>query len=77
SLIFYKEKSEQTSQASKRLQANYEILSVPVVKKTIIELLFKARLMRDQFMTARAKPDFIFMLLDGPGYLFDNLFSGG
>lgn len=75
--IFDKEKSEQTSQASKRLQANYELLSVPEVQKTIIELLFKARLMRDQFLTARALLDFIFMLLAGPGYLFDNLFSGG
>ena len=75
--IFDKEKLEQTSQASKRLQANYALLSIPEVQKTIIELLFKARLMRDQFLTARALLDFIFMLLAGPGYLFDNLFSGG
>lgn len=75
--IFDKEKAEQTSKASKRLHANYELLSIPEVQKTIIELLFKARLMRDQFLTARALLDFIFMLLAGPGYLFDNLFSGG
>lgn len=75
--IFDKEKAEQTSLSSKILQANYELLSIPVVQKIIIELLFKARLMRDQFLTARALLDFIFMLLAGPGYLFDNLFSGG
>lgn len=75
--IFDKEKSEQTSKSSKRLQANYELLSVPEVQKNIIDLLFKARLMRDQFLTARALLDFIFMLLAGSGYLFDNLFFGG
>ncbi|CAI89138.1 DNA phosphorothioation-dependent restriction protein DptF [Pseudoalteromonas translucida] len=75
--IFDKEKQQQTSQASIKLQANYELLSIPEVQQTIIELLFKARLMRDQFLTARALLDFIFMLLAGPGYLFDNLFSGG
>ncbi|MCE2594925.1 DNA phosphorothioation-dependent restriction protein DptF [Motilimonas cestriensis] len=75
--IFDKEKLEQTSQASKRLQANYEILCIPEVQKNIIVLLFKARLIRDQFLTARALLDFVFMLLAGPGYLFDNIFSGG
>lgn len=75
--IFDKEKLEGTSNASKRLQVNYELLSIPEVQQTIIDLLFKARLMRDQFLTARALLDFIFMLLTGPGYLFDNLFSGG
>lgn len=62
---------------SKRLFANYELLSLPSVQSVIIDLLFKARLMRDQFLTARAFLDFIFGLLAGPGYLFDNLFSGG
>lgn len=75
--IFEKEKKENYNEESKRLQANYELLSIPVVQKTIIELLFKARLMRDQFLTARALLDFIFVLLAGPNYLFDNLFSGG
>lgn len=75
--IFDKEKKENDSLESKRLQANYELLSLPIVQKTLIELLFKARLMRDQFLTARALLDFIFMLLAGPNYLFDNLFSGG
>ena len=40
-------------------------------------MLLKARLMRDQFLTARALLDFIHELLLGEGYLFDNLFAGG
>ncbi len=75
--LFDKDKLEYSDPESRLLQANYELLSIPVVQRSIIELLFKARLMRDQFLTARALLDFIFMLLAGPGYLFDNLFSGG
>ncbi|SMY34076.1 hypothetical protein PMAL9190_01484 [Photobacterium malacitanum] len=75
--IFDKDKSEYLDCESRRLQANYELLSLPAVQRTVIDLLFKARLMQDQFVTARALLDFIFMLLVGPGYLFDNLFSGG
>ncbi|WP_321463431.1 DNA phosphorothioation-dependent restriction protein DptF [uncultured Vibrio sp.] len=75
--IFDKDKLECTDPDSRRLQANYELLSLPAVQSTVIDLLFKARLMKDQFVTARSLLDFIFMLLAGPGYLFDNLFSGG
>jgi len=62
---------------AKRLVTNFELLSLPSVQQVIIELLFKARLMRDQFLTARALLDFIHELLVGDGYLFDNLFAGG
>lgn len=75
--IFDKDKSDYSDCDSRRLQANYELLSLPAVQRTIIDLLFKARLMQAQFVTARALLDFIFMLIVGPGYLFDNLFSGG
>ncbi|KVX03119.1 DNA phosphorothioation-dependent restriction protein DptF [Shewanella frigidimarina] len=74
---FDKDKIEHTDAESVRLHANYEILSLPNVQKTIVDLLFKARLIRGQFLTARSLLDFIFMLLTGPDYLFDNLFSGG
>lgn len=60
----------------KKLCANYKLLSIPEVQDVIIDVLFKARLMRDQFLTARALLDFIFNLLAGPSYLFDNLFLG-
>ncbi|MEZ9927537.1 DNA phosphorothioation-dependent restriction protein DptF [Vibrio breoganii] len=75
--IFDKDKLECSDRDSRRLQANYELLSLPAVQRTVIDLLFKARLMKDQFVTARSLLDFIFMLIAGPGYLFDNLFSGG
>ncbi|OEF49182.1 DNA phosphorothioation-dependent restriction protein DptF [Enterovibrio norvegicus] len=75
--IFDKDKLECTDPDSRRLQANYELLSLPAVQRTVIDLLFKARLMKDQFVTARSLLDFLFMLIAGPGYLFDNLFSGG
>ncbi|GIU50477.1 hypothetical protein TUM4438_36610 [Shewanella sairae] len=65
-----------TQAVDKKLCANYELLSDEAVQQTIIELLFKARLVKDQFLTARALLDFVFHLLAGPGYLFDNLFTG-
>ncbi|RDV23972.1 DNA phosphorothioation-dependent restriction protein DptF [Alteromonas aestuariivivens] len=62
---------------SQRVLTNFEMLSIPSVQRVIIDLLFKARLMRDQFLTARALLDFIHELLLADGYLFDNLFAGG
>lgn len=61
----------------KILCANYKLLEREEVQNVIIDLLFKARLMKDQFLTARALLDFIFHLLAGPAYLFDNLFKKG
>jgi len=75
--LYDKDKQHLEDTDSKRLFANYKLLSLPSVQSVIIDLLFKARLMRDQFLTARALLDFIFGLLAGPGYLFDNLFAGG
>lgn len=54
--------------------ANFKLLAIESVQKTIIELLMKARLAKDQFLTARALLDFIYSLLEGEKYLFDNLF---
>lgn len=58
----------------KKLCANYELLSINEVQDVVVDLLFKARLIKDQFLTARALLDFIFHLLAGPGYIQDNLF---
>jgi DNA phosphorothioation-dependent restriction protein DptF len=74
--LLEKEKQYDESDA-KRLIVNFELLSLPSVQQVIIDLLFKARLIRDQFLTARALLDFIHELLVGDGYLFDNLFAGG
>lgn len=75
--VFDKDVLEHCDEESRKLQVNYELLSMPMVQKVIIELLFKARLVKDQFLTARSLLDFILTLLAGPGYLFDNLFAGG
>ena len=75
--LYDRDKEQDQDSENKRLFANYELLSLPSVQTVIIDLLFKARLKRDQFLTARALLDFIFGLLAGPGYLFDNLFAGG
>lgn len=61
---------------NKCLCVNYRLLSMPSVQLIIVDLLFKARLERDQFLTARALLDFIYHLLAGGEYLFENLFSG-
>ncbi|MDF2153716.1 DNA phosphorothioation-dependent restriction protein DptF [Vibrio sp. CAU 1672] len=58
------------------LTANYALLGLESVQKNIIALLLKARLIKDQFLTARALLDFVFQILAMDGYLFDNLFSG-
>lgn len=56
--------------------ANYQLLCLPGVQDVLITQLFKARLIKDQFVTTRTLLDFLHHLLMGPGYLFDNLFTG-
>ncbi|MCV6590964.1 MAG: DNA phosphorothioation-dependent restriction protein DptF [Marinobacterium sp.] len=61
----------------RQLCANYRLLRLQPVQRVIVELLFQARVRKDQFITARMLLDFICCILTGPGYIFDNLFSGG
>ncbi|HII1838516.1 TPA: DNA phosphorothioation-dependent restriction protein DptF [Escherichia coli] len=56
--------------------ANYKLLCLLGVQDVLITQLFKARLIKDQFVTTRTLLDFLHHLLMGPGYLFDNLFTG-
>ncbi|WP_247180096.1 DNA phosphorothioation-dependent restriction protein DptF [Escherichia coli] len=56
--------------------ANYKLLCLPGVQDVLITQLFKARLIKDQFVTTRTLLDFLHHLLMGPGYLFDNIFTG-
>ncbi|HIC1511869.1 TPA: DNA phosphorothioation-dependent restriction protein DptF [Escherichia coli] len=56
--------------------ANFKLLCMPGVQNVLITQLFKARLIKDQFVTTRTLLDFLHHLLTGPGYLFDNLFTG-
>ena len=58
------------------LTTNYALLGLDSVQKNIIALLLKARLIKAQFVTARALLDFVFQILAMDSYLFDNLFSG-
>lgn len=61
----------------KYLIANFLLLRNYSVQKNIVELLLCARIRKDQFITARMLLDLIYCVLTGPGYLFDNIFSGG
>ncbi|MDN0118015.1 DNA phosphorothioation-dependent restriction protein DptF [Yersinia frederiksenii] len=56
--------------------ANFKLLCIPGVQNALITQIFKARLSKDQFVTTRTLLDFLHHLLMGPGYLFDNLFTG-
>ena len=47
------------------------------VQSEVIRLLFAARIRKDQFITTRMLLDFIYCILTGPGYLFDNIFHSG
>ena len=66
-----------SSGTEKILISNLLLLREKSVRNTIIELLLSARIRKDQFITARMLLDFIYCVLTGPGYLFDNIFDGG
>ncbi|MGV3002496.1 DNA phosphorothioation-dependent restriction protein DptF [Vibrio sp. E150_018] len=68
--------SEVKKSGHSMLTTNYALLGLGSVQKNIIALLLKTRLIKDQFLTARALLDFIFQILSMDGYLFNNLFSG-
>ncbi|WP_318508072.1 DNA phosphorothioation-dependent restriction protein DptF [Photobacterium leiognathi] len=68
--------SEVKKNGHSTLTANYALLGLDSVQQNIIALLLKARLVKDQFLTARTLLDFVFQILAMDGYLFDNLFSG-
>lgn len=65
---------DEASEQDPMTVANFKLLSIESVQSSIIELLMRARLAKDQFLTARALLDFIYTLLVGKAYLFDNLF---
>lgn len=59
------------------IAANFELLRDRNLQQIIILLLFQARIGKDQFITARTILDFVYCILTGPRYLFDNIFAGG
>lgn len=62
---------------SPQLLANYRLLGVDAVQDAIIGYLFKARLSKEQFITARTLLDFLHHLLMTNAPLADNIFGGG
>lgn len=60
-----------------KLVSNFDLLGLPGVRKVIITQLFKARLLKDQFITTRAILDLLHHLITSDGYLFDNLYMSG
>lgn len=49
----YYDKELQHHDADLKLCINFYLLSIPSIQRIVVELLFKARLMKDQFLTAR------------------------
>ena len=74
-LFYFIFRNEEARNPHLKEVANFKLLSLPGVQDVIITQLFKARLIKDQFVTTRTLLDFIYHLIMGPGYLFDNLFS--
>lgn len=66
---------DESERSDPELLTNYRLLAMDCVQDAIITNLFKVRLIKDQFITARALLDFIYQLLLGNGYLPDNLFG--
>ncbi|MEW9798009.1 DNA phosphorothioation-dependent restriction protein DptF [Alteromonas sp. CYL-A6] len=71
----YFDKERALPEPANVLCQNFELLSLPSVQRIVVESLFKARLMKDQFLTARALLDFIYHLFAGDNYLSENLFT--
>ncbi|GLX65300.1 hypothetical protein KMU_33420 [Proteus vulgaris] len=68
-------RNEETLNPHLREVANFKLLCMSGVQDVIITQLFKARLIKEQFVTTRTLLDFFHHLIMGPGYLFDNLFT--
>lgn len=75
-LFYHYACQDQAAGRDLQLIANFKLLSLESVQEVIITQLFKARLIKDQFITTRALLDLLHHLLLRPGYLFDNLYVG-
>lgn len=73
----YKAYLEAIEVSPTRQTTNYRLLQYESVRTRVVELLFYTRLKFDQFLPTRALLDFIHHLIDGPGWLFDNIFVIG
>lgn len=53
---------------------NFYLLQIPEVREMLMDVLLHAHLRYDQFLTARTVLDFVYRILTGEGFLFDNIF---
>lgn len=67
---------EARKQHDQVLLSNFNLLALDEVQDAIITCLFKVRLIKDQFITARSLLDFLHHLLLGEYGLADNMFGG-
>lgn len=74
-LFYFIFRSEELTNPHLKEVANFKLLCMPGVQDVLITQLFKARLIKDQFVTTRTLLDFLHHLIMGSGYLFDNLFT--
>lgn len=76
-LFYHLAQRDEAAGIDAQLRANFKLLARESVQEVIVTNLFKTRLIKDQFITARALLDLLHHLLLGEGYLSDNLFCGG
>lgn len=70
-------KNEKEKGGDDKIIANYHLMGMDGVQDVVIDEIFKARLIKDQFLTARSLLDFIHHLIVRDSYLFDSLFETG
>ncbi|MCG5961075.1 DNA phosphorothioation-dependent restriction protein DptF [Acinetobacter baumannii] len=73
--VYSESKDTGLKSLEKRIFINYHLLCFDEIQQVITNLLLKVRLFRNQFITSRTFLDFIYELVVGDGYLFDNIFS--
>lgn len=73
--VFEKEENDGLNSSERLKFINYKLLCNKKIQSVLVELLLKARLFRNQFITARTFLDFVYELIAGKGYIFDNLFT--
>ena len=66
--------ASQRANPESQLARNFYLLQIPEVREKLLDVLLHAHLRYDQFLTARTVLDFVYSILTGEGFLFDNIF---
>lgn len=64
----------QRTNPESQVARNFYLLQIAEVREKVLDVLLHAHLRYDQFLTARTVLDFVYRILTGDGYLFDNIF---